>query len=376
MQRITNIRFIFIVAVLVVATACGTSSPSVHPSPVPNATQANTPVSPEPTLTPIPTEIPATPEPPAEPDFESTLEGEALAQYERLSEEHGLDIEGMARFLGTETVTDWLAVISGLASDRFASGLEGDDRERHGSLSRLERYTFELIALIEQDLAMEWLSAGPGRLDMEGERVGQDHRGARIPAEAFAPDIAQTDSGFPRAPIIEREALVQYARLNSEGRAAFEFLVKVVGLEAAEEQLLPLREWNDLFFHPPPIFAAPLPSLENALSPDEAGKLGGARPAHPRSVRGELGGWTAYTCPGPFRGAGLHGPEGVRGPRGGETREEAQAKADGDPCRASAHRRYGFCRGNGRVRSVASRSEAPVLEGGWSRLLKWNDGRG
>ena len=275
MQRIMDIRFIFIVAVLVVVAACGTTSPPVEPSPVTNAIPAETQATskPTPTPTPIPTEIPATPEPPAEPEFKATLEGEALAQYERLSEGHGLDIERMARFLGTEMVTEWLAVISGPASDRFASGLEGDDRERYDSLSRLERYTFELIALIEQDLAMDWLWAGPGRLDQEGEGVGQDDRGARTPAEAFAPDIAQAGSGLPRAPIIGSEALVQYARLDSEGRAAFEFLVKAVGLEAAEEQLLPLREWNDLYFHPPPIFAAPLPSLKNALSPDEAAKL-------------------------------------------------------------------------------------------------------
>ncbi len=260
MKGIRNIRFIFIVVVLVIAMACGTSSPPVQPSPVTNAVSA---------------EAQPTPEPPAEPEFEfkPTLEGEALAQYEWLSEEHSLDMEEMARFLGTDMVTEWLAVISGLASDRFASGLEGDDRERYDSLSRLERYTFELIALIEQDLAMEWLSVWPGRLDQEGERVGQDHGGARTPAEAFAPDIAQTDSGLPGTPIIETEALVQYARLDSEGRAAFEFLVKVVGLEAAEEQLLPLREWNDLYFHPPAIFAAPLPPLKNALSTDETAKL-------------------------------------------------------------------------------------------------------
>ena len=57
MKRMLDIRFIFIVAVVV--TACGWSSP--------NATQENTPVSPDPTPTLIPTEIPATPEPPAEP---------------------------------------------------------------------------------------------------------------------------------------------------------------------------------------------------------------------------------------------------------------------------------------------------------------------
>ncbi len=40
MQRITNIRFIFVVAVLVVAMACGTSSSPVEPSPVTNAVSA------------------------------------------------------------------------------------------------------------------------------------------------------------------------------------------------------------------------------------------------------------------------------------------------------------------------------------------------
>ena len=272
MQRIINIRIIFIVGALVVVAACGTSSPPVQPSPAANTVPAGTQATPEPTPTPTPIP-PATPEPTAEPEFKATLEGEALAQYERLSEEHGLDIEGMARFLGTEMVTNWLAVISGPASDRFAAGLEEDDRERHDGLPRLERYTFELIALVEQDLAMEWLWAGPGRLDQEGEGVGQDPRGTRTPAEAFAPDIAQAGSGLPPAPIIGSEALVQYARLDSEGRSAFEFLVKVVGLEAAEEQLLPLWEWNELFFHPPPIFAAPLPSLESDLSSDEAAKF-------------------------------------------------------------------------------------------------------
>ena len=144
MKGIRNIWFFLIAVVLVVAMACGTSSPPVQPSPVTKAAPAETQATskPTPTPTPIPTEKPATSEPPVEPDFKATLEGEALAQYERLSEGHGLDMEGMARFLGTEMVTDWLAVISGPASDRFASGLEGDDRERYDSLSRLERYTF------------------------------------------------------------------------------------------------------------------------------------------------------------------------------------------------------------------------------------------
>ena len=299
MKRILDIRIIFFVAALMVLAACGISSRPVQPSPAANAVPAETQATPKPTPapTPIPTEMPATPEPPAEPEFKATLEGEALAQYERLSEEHGLDMEGMARFLGTEMVTNWLAVTSGPASDRFASGLEEDDRERYDSLSRLERYTFELIALIEQDLAMDWLWAGPGRLDQEGEGVGQDDRGARTPAKAFAPDIAQAGSGLPRAPIIGSEALVQYARLDSEGRAAFEFLVKVVGLEAAEEQLLPLWEWNDLYFHPPADLGGAPAVPEKRPFSRRGGEARGARPAHPRSVRAELGGRTAYTCP-------------------------------------------------------------------------------
>ncbi len=73
MQRITNIRIFFIVAVVVVAMACGTSSPSAQPSSVTNAVPAETRATPEPTPsstrtstpTPITTEIPATPEPSA-----------------------------------------------------------------------------------------------------------------------------------------------------------------------------------------------------------------------------------------------------------------------------------------------------------------------
>ena len=255
------------------ALACGTSSPPVQPSPVANVIPTDTPVSPTPT--PIPTESPATPEPTAEPEFEATLEGEALAQYERLSEEHDLDIEGMARFLGSEMVTEWLGVVSGPESDRFASGLEGDDRERHDGLSRLERYTFELIALIEPDLAMDWLWVGPGPQAQEGEGIGQSYTGPRTPAKAFAPDVAQADSQLPRTPIIGREALVQYARLDtgldSAGHKDFEFFVNAVGPEAAEEALLALGDWGG--FHIPSIFTAPLPSLETALSPNEATKF-------------------------------------------------------------------------------------------------------
>ena len=281
MKGIRDIRVIFIVAVLVVGMACqqtadpAASPPSPTADAIPAQTRAVPEPSPSPTPTPIPTESPATPEPTAEPEFEATLEGEALAQYERLSEEHDLDIEGMARFLGTEMVTEWLGVVSGPESDRFASGLEGDDRERHDGLSRLERYTFELIALIEPDLAMDWLWVGPGPQAQEGEGIGQSYTGPRTPAKAFAPDVAQADSQLPRTPIIGREALVQYARLDtgldSAGHKDFEFFVNAVGPEAAEEALLALGDWGG--FHIPSIFTAPLQSLETALSPNEATKF-------------------------------------------------------------------------------------------------------
>ena len=73
MKRMLDIRFFFIATVLlVVAMACGTSSPSVHPSPVINAVQAKTQ---------------ATTEPTAVPDFESTLAGDDLAKFRDLPSE-------------------------------------------------------------------------------------------------------------------------------------------------------------------------------------------------------------------------------------------------------------------------------------------------
>ena len=72
MQRKLDIRFIFIVAALVVVTACGTSSPPVQPSPVTNA---------------VPAETQAAPEPTAEPEFEATIAGEDLAKFRGLPPE-------------------------------------------------------------------------------------------------------------------------------------------------------------------------------------------------------------------------------------------------------------------------------------------------
>ena len=68
--------------------------------------------------------------------FASTLEGEALVQHDRLSQEDGLDLEAIANFLGTEMVTEWLLVLARPASDRFASTLEGGARSTHDNLSR------------------------------------------------------------------------------------------------------------------------------------------------------------------------------------------------------------------------------------------------
>ena len=132
--------------------------------------------------------------------FASTLEGDVLEQYERLSQEADLDLEAMAMFLGTEMVTEWLGVLSRPVSERLASTLKGDDLQRYESLSRLERDTFELIALIERELAMDWLSAGSEPQVQQGEEIEQDYTGPRTPAKAFAPDIAQSTQ-LPLAPI-------------------------------------------------------------------------------------------------------------------------------------------------------------------------------
>ena len=205
--------------------------------------------------------------------FASTLEGDVLEQYERLSQEADLDLEAMAMFLGTEMVTEWLGVLSRPVSERLASTLKGDDLQRYESLSRLERDTFELIALIERELAMDWLSAGSEPQVEQGEEIEQDYTGPRTPAKAFAPDIAQSTQ-LPLAPIIETEALVQYARLMSVGRADFEFFVRGVGLEEAEESLLAFTAgWNTRFHIPSSAFISPLPPLKNALSADETAKL-------------------------------------------------------------------------------------------------------
>ncbi len=184
--------------------------------------------------------------------FASTLEGEALVQHDRLSQEDGLDLEAIANFLGTEMVTEWLLVLAGPASDRFASTLEGGARSTHDNLSRKGKRTFELIALISDKLATDWLFAG-----------------YRTPVEAFGPAI-ERPAQPPLAPVIKREALVPYARLGSSGRSEFEFFVKAVGFEAAEESLLRYRGPVDFASG---IFTAPLPPLESVLSADEAAKL-------------------------------------------------------------------------------------------------------
>ncbi len=187
--------------------------------------------------------------------FASTLEGEALVQHDRLSQEDGLNLEAIANFLGTEMVTEWLLVLAGPASDRSASTLEGGARSTHDNLSRKEKRTFELIALISDKLATDWLFA--------------DYR---TPVEVFGPAI-ERPAQPQLAPVIKREALVPYARLGSIGRADFEFFVKAVGFEAAEESLLRYREWGSDFALSG-IFIVPLPPLKEALTADETAKLG------------------------------------------------------------------------------------------------------
>ena len=185
--------------------------------------------------------------------FASTLEGEALVQHDRLSQEDGLDLEAMANFLGTKMVTEWLLVLAGPASDRFASTLEGEARSKHDDLPRKGKRTFELIALISDELATDWLFAG-----------------YRTPVEAFGPAIEQSAQP-PVGPVIKREALVGYTRLGSNGRAEFEFFVKAVGLEAAEASLLRYSDREK--FALSGVFMAPLPLLEEVLSTEEAAKL-------------------------------------------------------------------------------------------------------
>ena len=159
----------------------------------------------------------------------------------------------MANFLGTKMVTEWLLVLAGPASDRFASTLEGEARSKHDDLPRKGKRTFELIALISDELATDWLFAG-----------------YRTPVEAFGPAIEQSAQP-PVEPVIKREALVGYTRLGSNGRAEFEFFVKAVGLEAAEASLLRYSDWEK--FALSGVFMAPLPLLEEVLSTDEAAKL-------------------------------------------------------------------------------------------------------
>ena len=91
MKRIQNIQSLFVVVVLVVVAACGTSSPPVQPSPVTNA---------------VPAETQATTEPTAVPDFESTLAGDDLAKFKGLPSEfqdalrQEFDEAGEAKALG------------------------------------------------------------------------------------------------------------------------------------------------------------------------------------------------------------------------------------------------------------------------------------
>ncbi len=226
----------------------------------------------EPTSAPAESTPPAALAEPTPGPLASTLEGEALVKYDRLSQEDGLNLEAMARFLGTEIVTEWLLVLAGPTSERFASTLGVEARSKHDDLPRKGKWTFELIALISDELAMDWLSLGYGGYGTPDE-LAMDwlSAGIRTPAEAFGPSIERPEQP-PLAPVIKRDALVPYARLGSSGRADFEFFVKAVGLEAAEESLLRYRERGSGFALSG-IFMVPLPPLDKFFSADETAKL-------------------------------------------------------------------------------------------------------
>ena len=116
MKRILDIRFIFIAVVLMVVAACGQNTDQAT-EPGKEGESAAAQASDDPVEE---AETSADP-------FASTLKGDALEQYRQLSQEGDLDLEAMAMFLGSEMVTEWLIVLSGPESERFASTLKGDD---------------------------------------------------------------------------------------------------------------------------------------------------------------------------------------------------------------------------------------------------------
>ena len=199
---------------------------------------------------------PASPEETALGAFASTLEGEALARYEEMTPRQRQGVEAVAERLGAERTTDWL-----LAS--------------------------------------------------------LDERVRILPLEPYS---NRTAFGAT----LEGETLALYERLDEEGRADIELYAAALGHEAAARSLLELREielermeqdvsrpadsddakWSAqrpeegvtapvVHFYTPGDFRAPLPSLQDALSPDEKAKLDAL---DPRIRKAFVQGWE-YSAP-------------------------------------------------------------------------------
>ena len=219
--------------------------------------------------------------------FASTLEGEALAVYEGMSQRQRQGMETLAERLGAERTSEWL-----LASSE--------------------------------------------------ERL-------RI----FPPEPYSDRTAFGAT--FEGEALALYERLDEQGRADIELYAAALGHEAAERSLLALGEMERermeseqevsppadsgdakssvqpseegvtapdgvVHFYTPGDFRAPLPSLEDALSPDEKAKLDALDPRIKKAFvegwehsspmvtvpdPGRPGAWLAFIDPGGFVADGV-----------------------------------------------------------------------
>ena len=199
---------------------------------------------------------PGSPEEVALGPFASTLEGEVLARYEEMTPRQRQGVETLAERLGAERTTEWLLAslderlrIFPLEpySDRTAFGatLEGEPRALYERLDEGGRADIELYAA-----ALGHEAAARSLLElreMELERMEQD--------------VSRTaDSGDAKSSVQPPE----------EGVTA-----------------------SLVHFYTPGGFRAPLPSLEDALSPDEKAKLD---TLDPRIRKAFVQGWE-YSAP-------------------------------------------------------------------------------
>lgn len=218
--------------------------------------------------------------------FASTLEGEALAVYEGMTSRQRQGVETLAERLGPERTTEWLLAslderlkILPLEpySDRTAFGatLEGETRALYERLDKGGRADIELYAAaLGHEAAVRSLLA---LREKELERVEQD---VNRPADS---DDAKSS-----------------VQPSEEGATA------------------PM-----VHFYTPGDFRAPLPSLHDALSPDEKAKLDALDPrireafvqgwehSSPMAVTvpdpGDPGAWLAFIDPGGFVADGAEG---------------------------------------------------------------------